>query len=178
MVPEESLRLVRREVLLDRLVGDLRVDGLGDDVIVRTAGGRGTLRFLDGGQAIERQRPWTFGFGFGLASLEDAACRQNFERMLGARLIDPFSSSLNGLRLVEFEPGVYAAHEGGRAAYDANMVFDADRVEAAAVDSAEDWCVGTGRPCLHDADRHPLGAEAAAMGHRRPQSRAADPAGG
>jgi hypothetical protein len=52
--------------------------------------------------------------------------------MLGARLIDPFSPRLNGLRLVEFGPGVYAGHEGGRAAYDADLLFDADRVGAAA----------------------------------------------
>jgi hypothetical protein len=131
-VQQESLRLFRLGGL-DRLVGDLGIDGLDDDVIVRTAGGRGTVRFLVGGQVAEQRRTWAFGFGVGLASLEDAASRRHFERMLGARLVDPFSVSQYGLRLVEAKPGVFAGHEGGRAAYDANLVFDAYRVAAAAV---------------------------------------------
>jgi hypothetical protein len=130
-VQEGSLRLVLPGAL-DQIVGDLRVEGLADDVVVRTAGGRGTLRFLDDGEVVEQRRTYASGFPLGLADLEDATSRRHFERVLGVRLVDPVPPWWNGLRLVAFKPGTYAAHRGRQAIYEASLLLDAYRIEAAA----------------------------------------------
>jgi hypothetical protein len=130
-VQEGSVRLINPGSL-DRLVGDLRVDGLADDVIVSTAGGRGTLRFLDDGEVVEQRRTYASGFFVGLASLEDATSRRHFERVLGVRLVDPVPAWWNGLHLVAFKPGTFAGHRGRPAVYEATLLLDAYRIEAAA----------------------------------------------
>jgi hypothetical protein len=132
-LPAESLRLLTAPARIDRLVGDLRIDGLEEGVIVSTEGGRGTLRFAADGTIVEQRRSYASGFGVGPSGMADAASYRNFERVLGARLIDPREARWSGLRLVEFKPGDAAARRGSRASYDATLVFDAYRVQVAAV---------------------------------------------
>jgi hypothetical protein len=131
-VPAESLRLLSDPDRIDRLVGDLRVEGLDDDVVVDLVNGRGTLRFPNEGEIVEQRRIWASGFNVAPGWLADEASRRHFERVLSARLLDPFPAALKGLRLVAFKPGVYAGRQGTPAVYDANITFDAYRVEIAA----------------------------------------------
>jgi hypothetical protein len=65
--------------------------------------------------------------------VEDEASRRNFERLLGARIVDAFPETASGLRLVAFKPGFLAGREGAPATYDATLLFDAYRIRAAAV---------------------------------------------
>jgi hypothetical protein len=132
-VPAESLRLLAASNDREWLLGDLRVGGLEEGVILRTAGGRGTLRFQAGGDAVEWRRAYALGYGVGPVSLADEASLSHFERMLGARFMDRIPVSMTGVRLVEIKTAVSAARRGGHADYDANLVFDAFRVKAAAV---------------------------------------------
>jgi hypothetical protein len=130
-VQAESLRLVG-ERGLDRLVGDLHIEGLADDLVVHSAGGRGTVQFSDGAEVLEQRLSYAFGVGAGPVRLADGASRGHFERVTGVRLVDRFPAEWNGLRLVEAKPGVLASHKGSPATYDANLVFDAYRVRRAA----------------------------------------------
>jgi hypothetical protein len=127
-IPAESLRVLRDRT---RLVGDLRVEGLVDDVVVHAAGGRGTVRFSEGSEVLEQRQTYAFGIGAGPVSLADDASRGHFERVTGVRLLNPFPAEWNGLWLVEGKPGVLAARQGAPAAYDANLKFVAYRVRTA-----------------------------------------------
>jgi hypothetical protein len=131
-VPGEGLRVLR-DPNRDRLVGDLRIEGLGDDVIVHAAGGQGTVRISEGAEVLEQRRSYAIGFGAGPVSVADHASRGHFERVTGVRLVVPFPAESIGLRLVEAKPGVFASRQGRPATYDANLVFDAYRIRTAAV---------------------------------------------
>jgi hypothetical protein len=131
-VPAESLRVVR-DRNGDRLLGTLHIDGLGDDMMVHTAGGRGAVRFPGGSEVLEQRRTYASGNGAGPVSLAADASRRHFERVTGVHLADPFPAGWTGLRLVEARPGVLAGRQGRPATYDANLVFDAYRVRVATV---------------------------------------------
>lgn len=131
-VPGESLRVLENQYR-DRLVGDVLVEGLDDDVIVHTAGGRGTVQFSGGAEVLEQRRSSAFGIGAGPVSLADDTSRRHFERVTGVRVVDPFPAEWKGLRLVEAKPGVFASHQGRPATYDAKLVFDAYRIRTATV---------------------------------------------
>ncbi len=131
-VPAESLRVLR-DRNGDRLLGTLRIDGLGDDMMVHAAGGPGAVQFSGGSEVLEQRQTYAFGYGTGPVSLADDASRGHFERVTGVRLVNRFGAGWNGLRLVEARPGVFASHQRRSASYDANLVFDAYRVRTAAV---------------------------------------------
>ncbi len=108
-VPADSLRVLGGRNRVDQLVGDLHITGLDEDLVVHTAGGRGTLRFSGGSDVVEQRRSYAIGFGAGPVSLADDASRGHFERVLGGRLRERFPASFGGLRLGEARTGVSRA---------------------------------------------------------------------
>jgi hypothetical protein len=115
------------------LVGDLRVDGLEQAVIVAVERGRGTLSFPKEGDAFEGRNVMALGSYVGPVGMVDEASRRNFERVIGARL---GGSALlvwgNGLHLIGLEKGVYEKHQVSPAVYEGDLVLDAYRVIATA----------------------------------------------
>jgi hypothetical protein len=133
-IPEGNLRLMTWTFpnALYRLIGDFRVDGLEQDVIVAVDEGRGTLRFPKEGDVFEERYVRAVGSYVGLWGMADEASRRNFERVVGARFLGRAPAWGNGLHVIGLEQGVYKRHLGSPAVYEGDLVLDAYRVAEAA----------------------------------------------
>lgn len=116
-------RFVNRTV---RLLGDIAVSGTGDDVLVDVADGRGTLQLPDRGETLAGTDVNWFGYShMARMALRTESGRRTFERALGARIVGPSHESWNALSLARLKEADYAAYQGRRATYQADLVLAA-----------------------------------------------------